>query len=194
MKAEFDTAVLRAALQAVIPASSTDADRPHMNAVCIDTTDSKPRLVATDGHWLAEYAPEAKSVDEPGRVVIELYRAKKLVHLLADEIGTVLVVADDTMVRFEIEGVGRVDCRNMGTFPLTDSIWPVGDGKSVSRVGLSPKLLARVGKAFGATKEGLNFVFFGPNQPILITAESTPELRALLMPLRQLEMELASNG
>lgn len=191
MKAEFEIPVLRSALEAVIPAASTDTERPSLNAVCLDVVSpTKVRCIATDGHWLAEYSFEAKSVDEPGLVVIELYRAKKLVQMLSDEMGTVLVVSDDSLCRFELERVGRLDCNVLTSFPVTDEVWPKGDGKSISRVGMSPRLLARIGKAFGAKEKGLNFAFFGVNEPILVSSEAMAQMRAILMPLRQLEMEL----
>lgn len=190
MKATYENAILRAALEAVIPAASTDPERPFLNAICIGADEKQTKFVATDGHWLAEYTANAKEVETAGRAVIDLSRAKKLVQMLAGEDGSVLIVSDDSLVRFEIEGVGRVDCNALSSFPPTDDVWPKGDGKSVSRVGMSPKLLAKIGKAFGARDKGLNFLFFGVNQPILINSDAAEEMRAILMPLRQLELGL----
>lgn len=190
MKVEFEIPVLRAALEAVIPAASTDEERPSLNVVCVEAGE-KTRAIATDGVWLAEYGFEAKEITEPGRVVIQLHRAKKLVSLISDEEGSVLLVSDESLVRFEIEKVGRLDCNPLSHFPSSDDLWPKGDGKSVTSVALNAVLLARIGKAFGAKDKGLQFAFFGVNAPILVTQEAKVEMRALLMPLRQLEMDLS---
>lgn len=190
MKAEFDMLELRAALEAVLPAVSTDEERPGLNSLCLDTTKG-PRSIGTDGHWIAEYTmpTETVKVEEPGRIAISLRSARKVLAMLDGDVGTALVVSDKSLVRFELERVGRVDCHPVDGFPPTDGVWPVGDGKSISRTGMSPKLLARIGKAFSCKKEnGLHFVFFGPNAPILINSESLEQMRVALMPLRQLEI------
>jgi DNA polymerase III sliding clamp (beta) subunit (PCNA family) len=190
MKCEFESLLLRAALEAVQPAASTDEERPSLNSICIDVEKHKARAIATDGHWLAEYTFEAKTVDEPGRIIISLPRVDKLLPMISGEMGLTSVASDDSLVRFEVERVGRLDCQALSAFPETDKIWPVGDGKRISRLALSPKLLTRIGKAFGCKKEGgLNFVFFGDNAPILVNSESLVHMRAILMPLRQMAME-----
>jgi hypothetical protein len=58
---------------------------------------------------------------------------------------------------------------------------------------MNPKLLAKIGKAFACKKgHGIHFDFFGENMPILIKSESTPEMRAALMPLKQLAIEFSA--
>jgi DNA polymerase III sliding clamp (beta) subunit (PCNA family) len=191
VKAEFECALLRAAIEAVLPAASTDEERPSLNAICIDVDERRARAVACDGHWMAEYQFEAKEVAEPGRVAIGLDRVHKVLSMISGELGDTSVASDDSLVRFEIERVGRVDCSPVASFPVTDPLWPVGDGKRISRVGMSPRLLVRIGKAFGCKKtNGLSFVFFGDNAPILISSEARAEMRAILMPIRQLSLEL----
>lgn len=190
MKAEFESALLRAALEAVLPAASTDEERPSLNAICLDVRQEKTIAIACDGHWLAEFTFEAKSVDEPGRIAIPLDRIHKLLSMISGEFGAALLVSDDSLARWEIERVGHIDCVPIASYPDTAQMWPVGDGKRISRVGMSPRLLTRIGKAFGCKKtNGLSFVFFGDNAPILVNSEARAEMRAILMPLRQLSME-----
>jgi DNA polymerase III sliding clamp (beta) subunit (PCNA family) len=191
VKAEFECALVRAAIEAVLPAASTDAERPSLNAICIDVTKEKSIAVATDGFWLAEYTFEAIQVEEPGRISLSRDRVHKLISMVSGELGSAVVVTDDSLARWEVERVGRLDCTPIASFPDTNKMWPVGDGKRISRVGMSPRLLVRIGKAFGCKKtNGLSFVFFGDNAPILISSEARTEMRAILMPIRQLSLEL----
>ncbi len=191
LNAEFAAPVLRDALASVILAASTDEERPSMNSVNFDVGPLGTRLTATDGHWLAEHTIEAVSVEESGHVAVPSERIKKLLAMLADETGSVHLVADQALVRFDCQKLGRLDSTPIDNFPPSEQVWPKGDGQRMSRIGMNPKLLAKVGKAFRCKDgHGIAFVFFGENHPILINSEALPDMRALLMPMKQLSLDL----
>jgi DNA polymerase III sliding clamp (beta) subunit (PCNA family) len=191
MRAEIPITELRAALTSVVCAASSDRERPSMNSVCFDLDMPTPKAMATDGTWFAERQFEA-IVDTAGRAAISSNRAKKLLAMLADEEGTVVIATDDTLVRFEIEKVGRLDCDPVEGFPPLDRVWPNGNGVRMSSIGMNPKLLAKIGKAFACKKgHGIHFDFHGENTAIVVKSESTPEMRVAIMPMKQLKIEFS---
>lgn len=186
MKAQFDILLLRAAIEAVMPAASDDDERPGLCSIQLSVPAAgEATTIATDGTWVAQYALPPTAVDEAGQVAISTWRASKLLALLEGEVGTCLVVTDGSLCRFEIERVGRLDCVPVEGFPALDKVWPTEAGERISKVGMSPRLLTKIGKAFHAKKGfGLCFEFYGEDKAILITAESLQEMKALLMPMR----------
>jgi DNA polymerase III sliding clamp (beta) subunit (PCNA family) len=192
MRAQVPINELRVALTSVVCAASSDRERPSMNSVCLELEWPQPKAMATDGVWCAERQFDA-AVDVPGRAAISSDRAKKLLAMLADEEGTIQVVTDDKLVRFEIEKVGRLDCEPVEGFPPLERVWPNGNGVRMSSVGMNPKLLAKIGKAFACKKgDGIHFDFHGENTAIVVKSESTPQMRAALMPIRQLALEFSA--
>jgi DNA polymerase III subunit beta len=83
------------ALERVLPFSSTDETRPHLNGVAFEFHGAEVRLIATDGHRLAKtyLAPSVPSA-EPRTLIVSRKSCEELLRLCKGEIGSVAITAD----------------------------------------------------------------------------------------------------
>jgi hypothetical protein len=188
-KVEFDRMQeLRSMMMAVAFAASTDDERRDMNGVGLEVFDGELHARATNGEWAMRVRRTPVYADEGFKVLVPLSHVKRLVTLIGDGIGTVRIVQDQDLVRFDVEKIGRLDLHTGGVaaVPLVDidGAWPTTAALPMDTIGLNPSLMASLAKAFGqlAEKPTLRFAFHGDEHPIVVTCEEKEYADALLMP------------
>jgi DNA polymerase-3 subunit beta len=131
---------MRAALDYVLPAASTDEQRPHLNCICLDGG----RMMATDGHRL-HAADIPTNLPEPMLLPLQAARiAKRL--LGSDDLAIIAKSRDTVRIR---AGQWQMDTRLVdATFPPVERVIPSGDQPVHVTVqqALLAKSLARVAK------------------------------------------------
>lgn len=180
---------LRSMVQAVAFAASTDDERRDMNGVGLEVCDGELHARATNGEWAMRVRRTPAYADEGFKVLVPLSHVKRLLALIGpDGIGTVRIVHDQDLVRFDVEKIGRLDVHTGGVaavpFVDIDGAWPTSPALPMGEVGLNPSLMANVAKAFGqlAEKPTLRYTFHGDEHPIVVTCEEREYADALLMP------------
>ena len=83
MKANVNAAALLRALKACLKHASTDATRPHLNAVLVEASAERFRCCATDGHRLIRYDLPPPSDAQPGTALLPRDVAERFATTLA---------------------------------------------------------------------------------------------------------------
>ncbi|WP_455482072.1 DNA polymerase III subunit beta [Bartonella sp. B35(2025)] len=117
-------------------AISTDETRYYLNGVyfhVIDNNSLKLRLVATDGHRLAQVDMEAPpGIDGMPGVIIPRKTVGELQKLLSEEIDSdVCVELSEVKIRFSVGSVILTSKLIDGTFPEYQRVIPVGNDKKL---------------------------------------------------------------
>ncbi|UNE54346.1 DNA polymerase III subunit beta [Bartonella machadoae] len=117
-------------------AISTEETRYYLNGIYFHVINDgvlKLRLVATDGHRLAQVDMEAPSgVDGMPGVIIPRKTVGELQKLLSEEIdGDVCVELSETKIRFSVGSVVLISKLIDGTFPDYQRVIPLGNDKKL---------------------------------------------------------------
>jgi hypothetical protein len=187
-KVEFDRMQdLRSAVLAVVPAASTDDERPDMHGVGLEVFGGELHARATDGRWCMRVRTSPSHATDGFRVLIPMAYVKRLVALIGDGLGQARIVKEADLIRFEIEKIGRLDLPQgvaEVSFPKVEEVWPSNHATSMDAIGLNPRLMSNLAKAFGVVHERptLRFAFHGENAPVVVTCIETERADAILMP------------
>lgn len=140
-----DAAALGQAIDQVLPAASTDSERPVLHGVLIEARDGSLRLVATDSYRLAVRDLNSIAIDGPEVNFRAVVAATDLSHLRASIAarGPVAVELIDNALRVGLS-TGHVDIEVMplefpGYEPLL-SADPAAQAITVEREGISQAL------------------------------------------------------
>ena len=190
-----DGRALRLALQSVVPAVSTDKDRPSLNGVCLEAAAVDNTLIVTSSNvaTVARYECQGLNVEAGFRLLVPLHVVKLFFRLFGKgDKGTVSIVCDEKLARIRVDGetnqtIGTLDV-HLGdglTFPDLDPMWPRGDVREINHIAFTPDQQIVVAKAFKAALDGgvgMRYELRGSEAPVIVTSESTPQLRILVMP------------
>lgn len=188
VKIELPMEALSMLVQAAMPAASDDKENLALHGVCLQVVEGELQAIATDNMWIARIRHRPEHADAGFRMLIPMRHCKKLVALIGNEMGPAVVARDETLARITLHNVGSLEIR-FGLaevpFPSTERYWPTGPSKALTRIGLNPKLMARLAKSFkvaSGTHPALEFAFRGEQAPVVVSCDVAPHCTALLMP------------
>lgn len=182
-------------LSAVLRAASKDPTRAHLHAIHFIATETKLRLEATNGHWLAVWEePIRESSGKPSAksMLVDQRSCERAVRDLKTKNDEPVSTINFTKGRIAIHGRDRLPLAKVeAVFPDVSLVIPRFEGtETVPYIGISTILMAAAAKAFEAGRRtrrstgGVRFRFKGELDPMLLDCPSVPELLVLLMPCR----------
>jgi DNA polymerase III sliding clamp (beta) subunit (PCNA family) len=104
-------------LNAVSPAASKDASKPHLNCINLNLTDNEIVFVATDGIQIAEYRKAAEVKGLRGSFILGLKFANVAAKLVNPALEHVLIYVEDNNLFLRSGGTVLVSSLINGSFP-----------------------------------------------------------------------------